>query len=299
MKKMKKILLLLGVGLLASCGSGHGTPIEPEKAEAKLQQISESMTSEEFTAPGKFKMASSLGLATNDEKTSTSATIAIAENYVYSATKVEESAKDEDGKTQTETTHIETWIYVEDKTIYMVQDDHEETKQYMKQELPTAEAAKTAYDETVVQLNIGTIKENLLGASETLFSLATEVVQIAKDFDAFLTENKMESENVTHKLELASKNEGHLYTNFDLTYRYNEVGDNDEVLAKNVLTQKSEIEFENNLPVYLDFATKQSSTYTIDGKEVTDFEQLNLGTKMEYNFKVSKPDLSKFALAQL
>ena len=296
MKKMKKVLLLLGVGLMASCG--NGTQIQPAEAEVKLQKISESMNSVVFEAPNKFKMTSSLSSETNGEKNLNSATIAIAEKYLYSSNVQEITSTDEQGKKQEEKMQVETWIYIEDKTVYVVQDDHAQNKTYMKQELPSEDAAKLLFDSTAASLGVGSITKNLLSASKIMFTLATQVIGIAKDIDAFLTENEFDSNKFSHELELASKNDGHLYAKFDFTYRFDELGSDDEVVTKYVQSQNMEIEFDKYLPVKMNYIIDASETEIVEGKEVKEFEKMALKAKMEYDFKVSKPDLSKFTLAQ-
>ena len=128
MKTIKKILLLSGVALLASCG--NGTPIEPAAANERLVKIQETLLSETYEAPEKVKMTSELSEENGVEKNSAKTVVAYANDYIYA------SVSNELG---TDKSTTEVWVYVEGSTVYAVMDDHNEVKGYGKIELVSPE----------------------------------------------------------------------------------------------------------------------------------------------------------------
>ena len=281
MKTIKKILLLSGVALLASCG--NGTPIEPAAANERLVKIQETLLSETYEAPEKVKMTSELSEENGVEKNSAKTVVAYANDYIYA------SVSNELG---TDKSTTEVWVYVEGSTVYAVMDDHNEVKGYGKIELGSPEEASETFALTAAQYGYGEKTQVLMSGLEIMLPLTQSVILIAQDIEGYLESEGLTSDKVSYDIELASKNEGHLYAGFELKYT---LEDGDDKCTEEIVMNS---EFENYLPKSLDYSIVETETFMEDGKKVTEKESMSLKASFEYDFRMSKPDLSKFQLME-
>ena len=282
--KRKNIFTLALAALLVACGGGHGSPITAEEAVTQASTMKEKVTSEEFVAPTKVHIKTSI--TANSSQYSEKMDVEIyqdLDNYGYSMKMFAEET--EAGEKQEESMYMGVWL--EGTVLYMAMTDGE-TKEY----------AKMDCGEQATEMFYSSIQGAGQSFDKTFF--ATQLDMVAAIFDTEAMENSLKealgafaaSAEVNASTSAATKGEGHLYVeaNCSLSFAMEESGASINMSA----TSKSTAEFDNYLIVSAYEEANVSMSASYNGETESDTMNTVTSLTADYGTSFAKPDLAGY-----
>lgn len=283
--KRKNIFTFALAALLVACGgASHGSPITKEEAVAQASTMKEKVASEEFVAPTKIHIKTSI--TANSSQYAEKMDVEVyqdLDNYGYSMKMVEEET--EAGEKQEESMYMGVWL--EGTVLYMAMAQGE-TKEY----------AKMDCGEQATEMFYSSIQSAGQSFDKTFF--ATQLDMVATIFDTEAMENSLKealgalasSAEVNASTSAATKGEGHLYVeaNCSLSFAMEESGASIKMNA----TSKSTAEFDNYLIVSAYEEANLSMSMSYNGESESDTMKTVTSLTADYSTSFAKPDLAGY-----
>ena len=284
--KRKNIFTLALAALLVACGgASHGSPITKEEAVAQASTMKEKVASEEFVAPTKIHIKTSITASSSQYSNKMDAEIhQDLDNYGYSVKMVTEATVE--GEKQEESTYMGIWL--EGTVLYMAVAQGE-TKEYAK--MDCGEQATEIFNSSIQSSEGQTF-------DKTFF--ATQLESVAAIFDAEAMEKSLKESlgalaadaEFNASTSAATKGEGHLYVeaNCSLSFAMEESGASIKMNA----TSKSTAEFDNYLIVSAYEEANISMSMSYNDESESDTMKTVTSLTADYSTSFAKPDLAGY-----
>lgn len=284
--KRKNIFTLALAALLVACGgASHGSPITKEEAVAQASTMKEKVASEEFVAPTKIHIKTSITASSSQYSNKMDAEIhQDLDNYGYSVKMVTEATVE--GEKQEESTYMGIWL--EGTVLYMAVAQGE-TKEYAK--MDCGEQATEIFNSSIQSSEGQTF-------DKTFF--ATQLESVAAIFDAEAMEKSLKESlgalaadaEFNASTSAATKGEGHLYVeaNYSVSFAMEESGASMNMTA----SSKSNAEFNNYLLSSLYEEGNINMSVSYNGETESDTMKTVTSLTADYSTSFAKPDLAGY-----